>query len=109
MLKGFLPLSFVCLLLIIPSYGAGPAAEASSNNNRAIVTRHELHHDISQPLRDLAAGSAPALQRIEREADEIKVIPLPSGFKPANEPDPVLQSAVIKRSADQAAIFRPVA
>ena len=49
-----------------------------------------MRHDVSAPLRDLAKNS-PAVQLGAAEADELKVIPLPSGFKPASEPDTVLQ------------------
>jgi uncharacterized repeat protein (TIGR01451 family) len=58
---------------------------------QTLVVRPELRHDVSPPLRDLAKN-APAQELGPREADELKIIPLPPGFKPAGEPDTVLQS-----------------
>src|SRR5215813_1614564 len=55
-----------------------------------LVVRPELRHDVSAPLRDLAK-IAPAVELGPQEADELKMIPLPSGFKPAGVPDSVLQ------------------
>jgi uncharacterized repeat protein (TIGR01451 family) len=54
------------------------------------MVHQELRHDVSKPLRDLAANP-PALAQVQQEADQLKVIPLPSGFKPATEPDAALQ------------------
>jgi uncharacterized repeat protein (TIGR01451 family) len=54
-----------------------------------------VRHDVSPPLRDLvkaakaAAQGAPATA--PHEAEELRLIPLPEGFKPQGEPDPVLQ------------------
>ena len=48
-----------------------------------------VQHDVSPSLSDLvetASGPAPE----EREAEELRFIPLPPGFKPAEEPDKVL-------------------
>src|SRR5215467_13426216 len=56
------------------------------------VVRQELSHDVSPPLRELAKNPPPVPAGIQ-EADELKVLPLPSGFKPANEPDTALQKA----------------
>jgi uncharacterized repeat protein (TIGR01451 family) len=65
-----------------------------------VVVHNELHHDVSKPLRDLAANP-PAHEAGEHEADELKTIPLPLGFKPANEPDAALQktSAALPKAA----------
>lgn len=49
-----------------------------------------MQHDVSAPLRDLAK-TTPAVQSGPTDADDLKVIPLPSGFKPSSEPDTVLQ------------------
>jgi len=55
-----------------------------------VLVRPEIHHDVSAPLRELAKN-APALPSGPTEADDLKVIPLSSGFKPASQPDTVLQ------------------
>jgi uncharacterized repeat protein (TIGR01451 family) len=60
-----------------------------------------LHHDVSPPLRDLGKNPR-VLQPGPAEAEDLKVIPLPSGFKPAGEPDRVLQSAVVQKTAELA-------
>src|SRR5262245_337950 len=61
-----------------------------SDKHPTIVVRHETNHDVSPPLRDLMKG-APPVPQIEEEAEEVKLIPLPSGFKPAHVPDRALQ------------------
>lgn len=53
-----------------------------------------MQHDVSAPLRDLA-NITPAVQSGPTDADDLKVIPLPSGFKPSSEPDTVLQKNAI--------------
>jgi len=61
---------------------------------QAPIVRNELHHDVSRPLRELAANpptSAPG----PHEADELKMLPLPPGFKPASEPDAALQKTAV--------------
>ncbi len=55
-----------------------------------MLSRQDLQHDVSAPLRDLAK-TTPAVQSGPTDADDLKVIPLPSGFKPSSEPDTVLQ------------------
>src|SRR5262245_40733233 len=57
---------------------------------QTLVVRTDVHHDVSPPLRDLIKQAQPAEQE-QREAEEVKLIPLPPGFKPADVPDPVLQ------------------
>jgi len=96
------------LLQFVLTIASEPFASAQSNDTQksgpVLVTRKNLHHDVSQPLRDLvrnasASNSAP---QEPQEAEEVKVIPLPSGFKLASEPDSVLQSALPAR--DNAAV-----
>jgi uncharacterized repeat protein (TIGR01451 family) len=53
-------------------------------------TLTDVHHDVSRPLRELAK-TAPAQAADQREAEPIRVIPVPVGMKPAGDPDPVLQ------------------
>jgi uncharacterized repeat protein (TIGR01451 family) len=57
---------------------------------QTLVVRPELQHDVSPPLREMVKNPPP-LPLGPAEADELKVIPLPAGFKPASEPDSVLQ------------------
>src|SRR5262249_42811840 len=62
----------------------------------------ETTHDVSPPLRDLMKG-APPVPQIEEEAEEVKLIPLPSGFKPAHVPDRALQPPFAAAAASAAA------
>ena len=55
-----------------------------------LVVRSDVHHDVSPPLRDLMKN-APLVPQTQEEAEEVKLIPLPSGFKPADVPDRALQ------------------
>ncbi len=57
-----------------------------------LITRQEVKHDISPPLRDLAQKAPAAPQEQPHEAEELRLIPLPQGLKPAEVPDPVLQT-----------------
>src|SRR5215471_1973217 len=112
MLKDFVPLPSAFLLLIIPSYAVSQVAPpiAASKDGPVIVTRQTLHHDVSLPLRDLAAQRALApLPPQEREVDEVKVIPLRPGYKPVSEPDTVLQRTIAQTSAEAASTLGPVA
>jgi uncharacterized repeat protein (TIGR01451 family) len=65
------------------------------------VVRQELSHDVSPPLRELAK-TPPALPAGPHEADELKLLPLPSGFKPAGEPDAALQRTAAVAPAELA-------
>src|SRR5262245_50496088 len=58
------------------------------------VVRSDVHHDVSPPLRDLAK-IAPTQEGEREEAEELPLIPLPSGFKPASEPDSVHQQTAV--------------
>jgi uncharacterized repeat protein (TIGR01451 family) len=62
---------------------------ASAAQQQTMDVRTDVRHDVSPPLRDLMKSPAPATGQPEQ--DEILMIPHPSGFKPADEPDPVLQ------------------
>ncbi len=55
-------------------------------------TLSDVHHDVSQPLRDLVKGAA-AQPSAEQESEPIRRIPVPVGVKPADVPDPVLQTS----------------
>jgi hypothetical protein len=85
------PLSKFCLFFILLSLvfccvavAQGPAPTMES--------RPAARHDLSPPLRDLMKN-APMSGGREEEGEEVRVIPHPPGFKPAEEPDPVLQTA----------------
>ncbi len=58
-----------------------------------MTVRNELKHDVSPPLSDLVKAAPPPESGPPREVEELRLLPLPSGFKPAGEPDPVLQGA----------------
>jgi Abnormal spindle-like microcephaly-assoc'd, ASPM-SPD-2-Hydin/Cep192 domain 4 len=58
----------------------------------AMTVRHEVHHDISLPLREMIK-SAPKLAASKHEAEPVRMIPLPPGSAPLAE-DPVLQRTV---------------
>lgn len=108
-----------CLGTILSSFGtplqnqAGESASAAGpNSGPVMVVRKNLHHDVSAPLRDLAKARPHPEQPKRHEAEEVKVISLPSGFKPANEPDPVLQDRILQSSVSKvnpAANLAPVA
>jgi uncharacterized repeat protein (TIGR01451 family) len=57
------------------------------------VVRNDVQHDLSPPLRDLAKLSPKPESEPEEDAEELHVIPLRPGYKPAEQPDLVLQSA----------------
>jgi uncharacterized repeat protein (TIGR01451 family) len=59
-----------------------------------LITRQEVRHDVSPPLRDLARKAPAAPQEQPHEAEELRLIPLPQGLKPAEDPDPVLQKTM---------------
>src|SRR5260370_27313300 len=56
---------------------------------QTLVVPSEVKHDVSLPLRELVKTAQPVQQERE-EGEEVKLIPLPPGFKPADVPDPVL-------------------
>ena len=59
---------------------------------QVLITRQEVKHDVSPPLRDMARQGSPEIPEMApQEAEELRLIPLPEGFKPPGVPDPVLQ------------------
>lgn len=54
------------------------------------LVRNEVKHDVSAPLRDMVK-TASVRQEGHEEAEPVRTIPLPPGFKPPEEPDPALQ------------------
>jgi uncharacterized repeat protein (TIGR01451 family) len=91
-----LVLSFLLLTFSTRSSGQTtvPASDAERNLSlatgpvRIVVT--DVKHDVSLPLRDLASVAIGG-EREPREAEEVRNIPVRSGYKPADQPDPVLQ------------------
>jgi uncharacterized repeat protein (TIGR01451 family) len=81
------PLSRFCLSIALVSVVSSLAVAQGPT----LVVHSEVKHDVSQPLRDLAKGARQSAPRQEAEEEEIRLIPLPPGFKPADVPDPVLQ------------------
>ena len=100
---GTIVLSFGTPLQNQATESGAAAPDKGSNTGPVMISRRSLHHDVSAPLRDLAKAASkprPTLHQV-REAEEVKVIPLPSGFKPANEPDPVLQNRILFSSVSK--------
>jgi uncharacterized repeat protein (TIGR01451 family) len=94
------------LFFVALSYGAEPVTVVPQSPDTAkafptMVVRQNISHDVSKPLRDLAKNTPVFKPEAQEEAEEVKVIPLGSGFKPASEPDPVLQKPVM--TAEQVA------
>ncbi len=58
---------------------------------QVMITRQEVKHDLSPPLRDLVNAAAQELEIGPHEAEPLRIVPLASGYKPADQPDPVLQ------------------
>ena len=110
-MKRLVRYSSFSLLLVVLTFLSERLASAQSNgtqnNGPVLVTRQNLHHDVSQPLRDLARNASASAPQEQQEAEEVKVIPLPPGFKPANEPDSVLQRSLPIRDNAAAAAFGP--
>ncbi len=72
-----------------------PTATAQTLQRPSAI-RHDIHHDVSQPLSELIRRAAP-MQNEEREAEPWRTIPLPQGFSPMTE-DPVLQHETLGNS-----------
>ncbi|HZQ70072.1 MAG TPA: choice-of-anchor D domain-containing protein [Terriglobales bacterium] len=69
------------ICLVVPMMAQGPT-----------TVRHDIHHDVSLPLRDMiAAAPPPSLAR--REAEPMRRIPLPPGLSQLAE-DPVRQTSI---------------
>ena len=65
---------------------------------QVLITRPDEHHDVSPALRDLVIQADTAARPVEvapHEAEPLRIIPLPDGFKPASEPDSVQQRTAI--------------
>lgn len=79
-LAGLLSPAFIILLLSLrPASG------------QTLVIHNDVHHDVSAPLRDMVTAASPMPPEQPEQAEPVRTIPLPSGFKPADEPDPALQ------------------
>jgi uncharacterized repeat protein (TIGR01451 family) len=63
-------------------------------HGQKLFVQQEAQHDVSPPLSELAKN--PPSQPVgPAEADELKSIPLPPGFKPASQPDTALQKTMV--------------
>ena len=84
--------------------GIGILCLSSAFPSSAQVMRvhHDVHHDVSPPLRDLPKIIQNERVRIAQEAEPVRRIPLPPGLKPATEPDPVHQAIALLAPAQLA-------
>ena len=71
-------------------------AEFSAGQNLAV--RNEVKHDVSAPLREMVKD-ATLLPEEPKEAEPVRTVPLPPGFKPSDVPDPVLQKTTATTAA----------
>ena len=88
---------FICFFSwLVPAFAQTAVTQPDTSSNflmtgpgsRVVLT--DIQHDVSPPLRELAKGAM--IEKIEpREAEELRQIPLVQGFKPAEQPDAVLQ------------------
>ena len=65
---------------------------------RTMIVQQDIQHDVSLPLREMIK-MAPEAGREAAEAEELRTIPLQTGYKPAEEPDSVLQRNATALSA----------
>ena len=79
----------ICVLFAAVLYLA-PWAVAQT-----LVVRSDVHHDVSPPLRDMAKTASVPARQLE-EGEEVLIIPLRPGYKPADVPDPVLQAPSLR-------------
>ena len=68
-----------------------PQSGVNATPSEAMMSvRQAVHQDVSPAIRDMPTVSA---ERVEpHEAEPLRLIPLPPGLKPAEQPDPALQS-----------------
>ena len=59
--------------------------------------RHDVHHDVSQPLRDMVRH-APPPSHARRPVEPLRRIPLPQGLEQV-QPDPVVQLSTVSLAA----------
>jgi hypothetical protein len=104
----FLGFALVALVYsAAPAVGQGVIAKPNAQSGPPIsngiqIVRHSLHHDVSAPLRTLIQANPGAVLSEPDEAEPVRLIPLPSGLKPANDPDPVHQAMAIQAPAQLA-------
>ncbi|HXB21665.1 MAG TPA: hypothetical protein VNV88_09800, partial [Candidatus Solibacter sp.] len=96
-----------CLAVTAVSQGTQikPGADRPVMSRGIQIVRSDVHHDVSAPLRDLlqvnqGAAAFPLPQ--EEEAEPVRPIPLPSGLKPATDPDLAHQSVAFSAPAQLA-------
>jgi hypothetical protein len=76
--------AILSLLFILPFSWSTPAV------GQTIVVHNEVKHDVSAPLRDLVKDAS-IVEAAPAEAEPVRMLPLPEGFKPADAPDLALQ------------------
>jgi len=80
------------ILMSAFSCAAALLVAASPAASQVMAVRSEVYHDLSPAVRDLPIASrTPAAAH---EAEPLRIISLPTGFKAPNVPDPVLQQTV---------------
>jgi hypothetical protein len=84
----------LCTTVLAQSAGSQPGLQITKGVQ---IVRSNVHHDVSPPLADLIKMRHDALSDSlqEREAEPVRPIPLPPGFKPEAEPDPVHQKTTL--------------
>ncbi len=95
--RGFVVAVLLCAAAFAQSDGAQPGSEVVQGIR---IVRSNVHHDVSLPLRDLLRMQNALAPSSQEEAEPLRLIPVPSGLKPATDPDPVLQP--VTRAADSA-------
>ena len=70
---------------------AAQDAPAPSPQKPPMFVLHDVHHEVSPPLREMRILPIPRFQH--HVVDQRRQIPLPPGLKDPSEPDPALQTA----------------
>lgn len=78
-------LRYLCFVVLGSSFFCSALA-----GGQTPLVRNEVKHDVSPPLRDMVR-TAFVQQEGHEEAEPVRTIPLPPGFKPPGEPDLALQ------------------
>ena len=91
-------LSANILVLVSSCAVVVPLGAVPQTKGRVMSVRQEIHHDVSPAVRNLPRVSG--LKFKHREAEPLRLIPLPPGLKPPEEPDSVLQKTAIRPAAE---------
>ena len=74
---------------------------------QVMIVRENSNQSVSPALRELPVVGVSAGFKAPKEAEPARRIPLPDGLKPADEPDPVRQTAVMQPTASQPQLLAP--